>query len=73
MVGPSPKSTVEMLSLTNFVVTSKTRLCVVPRTQVIKMTKGGCLCGKIVYEILGEPVKTVSLFLRAVTTADHGR
>ncbi|KAK7181789.1 hypothetical protein DPSP01_012532 [Paraphaeosphaeria sporulosa] len=23
------------------------------------MTKGGCLCGKIVYEILDEPVKTV--------------
>lgn len=54
------KATLQMLSLTNFIVSTKTLACPILRAKGAKMTKGGCLCGKIIYEFLGEPVKTVS-------------
>ncbi|KAL5446305.1 hypothetical protein PMIN06_007843 [Paraphaeosphaeria minitans] len=48
-----------MLSLTDFIVSSKTLFFPFLRAKGVKMKKGGCLCGKIVYEFLGEPIKTM--------------
>lgn len=54
-------NSIQMLTLTDFIVSSKTRTCPVLRAKGVKVTKGGCLCGKIIYEFSDEPVRTVTL------------
>lgn len=49
----------QMLSLTDFISSKKHNLSTL-RAKGVKMTKGGCLCGKITFEFSSVPVKKVS-------------
>ena len=52
-------TTMQMLSLTDFISSKKYNLTKL-RAKGVKMTKGGCLCGKITFEFSSVPVKKVS-------------
>ena len=55
-------ASMEVVSLTDFI-SLRTRTYGTFKAKGVKITTGGCLCGRIKFEFTGEAFKTVSIFV----------